>query len=145
MKMRNIDITRYPKFARYVRTSIPRIMDNKSIVKAMQEIGQLDRATLQRALKWNEGPDVRVVDLAGAYGEFTPDARSNEIRIDTQLVSDFEAGRGVRKTRNGGNVYLAGVTLLHELAHWGDDKDGLDRAGEEGEEFERRVYGRVIN
>ncbi|MBK1716054.1 hypothetical protein [Thiocystis violacea] len=145
MKMQNVDITRYPKFALYVKKSIPTIMESKAIVRAMQEIGQLDRATLQRAVKWGEGPDIQVVVLAGAYGEFTPDTNSNEIRINKGLVEDFEAGRGVRKTKSGKNVYLVGVTLLHELVHWGDDKDGIDRAGEEGEEFERRVYGQVID
>jgi len=34
-----------------------------------------------------------------------------------------------------------GVTLLYELVHW----DGIDRPGEEGEEFERLVYGSVIH
>ena len=42
-------------------------------------------------------------------------------------------------------VYLVGVTILHELTHWGDDQDGVDRPGEEGEEFEIKVYGKVIN
>jgi hypothetical protein len=34
--------------------------------------------------------------------------------------------------------------LLHELVHWGDDQDGVDRPGEEGKEFERRAYGTAI-
>jgi hypothetical protein len=114
-------------------------------LKALEKIGQLDRATLQRAVKWGDGPDLRIADLVGAYGEFTPDSKSNEIRINRKLVEDFEAGRDVRKTKSGKSVSLAGVTVLHELAHWGDDKDGIDRAGEEGEEFEKRVYGRVVD
>jgi hypothetical protein len=145
MKMQNVDITLYPKFASYVKNSIPKILENKAIVRAMQEIGQLDRATLQRAIKWGQGPEINITVLAGAFGEFTPDTHSNEIRISKGIVEDFEAGRGVRKTKSGKNVYLVGVTLLHELVHWGDDKDGIDRAGEEGEEFEMRVYGQVIN
>jgi hypothetical protein len=145
MKMIHEDIVLYRKFALYVKRDIPKVLDNKAIVRAMQEIGQLDRATLQRALKWDEGPDIKITPLVGAFGEFTPDEKSNEIRIDTKVVTDFEAGRGVRQTKSGKNVYLAGVTLLHELVHWGDDKDGIDRVGEEGEEFEIRVYGRVID
>jgi len=80
----------------------------------------------------------------GAYGEFEPGIGSNEISIERLLVVDFEAGRGMRVV-GAGSVPLVGVTLLHELVHWGDDQDGIDRPGEEGEEFERAVYGRVVN
>jgi hypothetical protein len=144
MKMTNADVTRYRKFAYYVKNNIPEIIHVKSIVRAMQTIGQIDRASLQRAVKWGQGPDIKITSLAGAYGEFSPNIGSNEIRIDKGLVEDFEAGRGARRTSSGKNVYLVGVTLLHELVHWGDDKDGIDRPGEEGEEFERKVYGTVI-
>jgi hypothetical protein len=144
MKMKHADITRYPKFAYYLKKNIPEIINVKAIVEAMQEIGQLNKATLKRAVQWESGPDINITPLNGAFGEFTPDIGSNEIRIDKSIVEDFEAGRGIRKTKSGKSVYLVGVTLLHELIHWGDDKDGIDRPGEEGEEFERRIYGKVI-
>ncbi len=145
MKMLNADIVVYKKFASYVKNELPKVATNKIIAKALLEIGQLDGPTLKRALEWGSGPDIKITGLVDAYGEFTPDEKSNEIRIDTKVVSDFEAGRGWRRTKSGKKVALAGVTLLHELAHWGDDQDGIDREGEEGEEFETRVYGMVIN
>ncbi|PCJ16182.1 MAG: hypothetical protein COB04_11580 [Gammaproteobacteria bacterium] len=46
---------------------------------------------------------------------------------------------------------VAGVTLLHELTHWADAKDGKDDpvprdpTNEEGEAFEIEVYGQIIN
>jgi len=144
MKMTHADIVAYPRFARYVRKSIPEIIHVRPIVRAMQEIGQINRATLQRAVKWGQGPDINITPLAGAYGQFTPNVGSNEIRIDKGVVEDFEAGRGVRRTSRGRKVFLVGVTLLHELIHWGDDKDGIDRPGEEGNEFEIRIYGKII-
>lgn len=143
MVLGNVDIGRYPKFAYYVKNDIPKIIEVKAIIKAMQDIGQINRATLKRAVKWNVGPTIKVTILAGAYGEFTPGIGSNEIRIEKTIIEDFEAGRG-KKAARAGNVYLVGVTLLHELVHWGDDQDGIDRPGEEGEEFESRVYGNVI-
>ena len=66
-------------------------------------------------------------------------------------VKEFEAGKGLRKTAHGHMVFLVGVTLLHELTHWADDQDGVDDpvpgdpTNEEGEEFERRVYGGIVN
>lgn len=143
MKMTSSDITTYPKFANYVKNDLPNIISNTSIVRAMQVVGQLNRASLISALTWGSGPDIKISPLAGACGEYTPGSGSNEIRIDKNIVLDFEAGRG-RKVARAGNVYLVGATLLHELVHWGDDKDGIDRPGEEGEEYERLVYGSVI-
>jgi hypothetical protein len=58
-------------------------------------------------------------------------------------VKAFEDGRGL-VTASAGKVYLIGVVMLHELVHWGDDQDGVDRPGEEGKEFETAVYGSAI-
>lgn len=146
MKMANADVTSYPRFAYYVRNNIPEVINVRSIVNAMRQIGQLDRASLQRALTWGEEPTINITTLAnGTYGEFTPGSGSNEIRIHRGLVDDFETGRPQRQqTSSGGRVYFIGVVLLHELVHWGDDRDGIDRPGEEGKEFERVVYGSQI-
>jgi len=56
-----------------------------------------------------------------------------------------EDGHGLRKTKWNKNVFLVGVTLLHELVHWADNLDGIDFPDEEGEQFETDVYGMVIN
>jgi hypothetical protein len=144
MKMSNADILTYPKFAKYVRYELHKVAKVPAIARAFQTIGQLNSVSLKNALKWGQGPDIKITALVGALGEFTADSHSNEIRIKTHLVQDFEAGLDLRLVP-GGQAHLAGVTLLHELVHWGDDQDGVDRAGEEGEEFETTVYGSVIN
>ena len=95
-------------------------------------------------MKWGQQPTVVVRVLPNAHGEFTPNIGSNEIRLNRATVIEFENGGGIRKARKG-NVYLIGVTLIHELVHWCDDQDGIDYPGEEGEEFEKMVYGKVIN
>lgn len=144
MRMTSADIKKYPKFAYYVKYNIPGVINVHQIVYAMKIVGGLKKAKLRQALKWGNGPQIKITKLSGAYGEFTPNSNSNEIRISTALVKDFEKGKDKRVAR-AGNVYLVGVTLLHELVHWGDDQNGVDRAGEEGEEFERLMYGKVIN
>lgn len=72
-------------------------------------------------------------------GEFTPSSKSNELRISKSLVDEFEKSGGAAKT-----TLLVGATILHELAHWGDDQDGIDIPGEEGSLFEKAAYGHVI-
>jgi len=143
VRMNAHDIKSYPKLAYYVKNDMPKIIDVPSIVLAMSKVGQINKPKLRLALSWGSGPTIRIVGLIDAYGEFTPDKQSNEIRIDTKLVKEFESGKGKRAVR-AGHVFLVGVTLLHELVHWGDDKDGIDRPGEEGAEFENMTYGSVV-
>ena len=150
MKLTTDDQKRFPKLKQYMRDSLPKVVDVPIIVKAMEDIGQINKSRLRQVLKFGDGPNVTVVnDLRNSdgdrvFGLFKPNIGSNEIKIDEDMVKEFEAGRGLRTAR-AGKVYLVGVTLLHELIHWGDDQDGVDREGEEGEEFEERVYGSVIN
>jgi hypothetical protein len=144
MKMSAGDQLNFPKLKQYVRVKLPEVANNPTIRAAMLSIAQLNHAKLKAALAWGNEPTLNVTPLIDAVGEFTPDIGSNEIRLDTTMVNEFEAGRGWRNAK-AGRVLLVGVTILHELTHWGDDQDGIDRPGEEGEEFERRVYGKVIN
>jgi hypothetical protein len=138
------DVRSYPKLAFYVRNDLPQVLRVPAIVAAFAKIGGVARPSLQAALRWNSGPSIKVTVLVGALGEFSPGIKSQEIRIARSMVADFEAGKGQRAAR-AGSVYLVGVTLLHELVHWADDQDGIDRSGEEGEEFERALYGGVIH
>jgi hypothetical protein len=148
MQMSATDIKKYPKFACYVSVSIPRdIIPNNFILEKIKKFsGDISTAKIKEALTWGKGPMIKITDLPeGTLGEFTPDSNSNEIRVDVDVVKEFEKGKGLRKTPRGRMVYLAGVTLLHELTHWADDQDGVDTAGEEGELFEKEVYGGVID
>ena len=145
MIMARSDQTTFPKFTKYVRFSLPTVVDVRSIVAAFAKYGQIDRATLKRALAWGNEPHVTVKEFAGAIGLFDASVDPNEINIHTRIVREFEDGHGLRKTKWNKNVFLVGVTLLHELVHWADNLDGVDFPDEEGEQFETDVYGMVIN
>lgn len=152
MQMLKDDIKRFPALRYYVSINMPEVRKVNSILNAISTLsGTIDMAKLKKALLWGQGPVIKVVKNLGAFGEFTPNSSSNEIRIDEDLVKEFEQGgrAGLRKTPKGQLVYLVGVTLLHELTHWADDQDSDDFTGgvegEEGDEFERVVYGGVID
>jgi hypothetical protein len=145
MIMSRADQTRFPKFTKYVRYSLPTVVNVKSIVAGFAKYGQIDRATLKRALTWGNQPTIVIKPLVDAIGEFDGSVDANVINIETRIVEEFENGHGFRKNKWGANVYLVGVTLLHEMIHWADNLDGTDFPDEEGEQFERDVYGMVIN
>lgn len=150
MRMDPADIKRFPKMRYYVSINIPQVAKVGVIINTIQDIsGTIEKQTIKDALLWNKDPVIKIVKGLGALGAFSPNTSSNEIRVDEDLVKQFESGKGLRKTPKGQLVYLLGVTLLHELTHWADDQDGVDfeggSDGEEGNEFERRIYGGVIN
>lgn len=145
MKLSNwMEQVLYPKFTSYLKKDLPRVAEVDTIRRAFQRYGQLDRASLKRALRWGEEPTIDVDDLIGEYGHFVPTPGNNTIKIDRDLVKKFEAGTDWAKTRSGRRVRVAGVAVLHEMIHWADNIDGTDYPGEEGEKFEKMVYGKVI-
>jgi hypothetical protein len=144
MQMSADDTKNFPKLKQYVSVAIPKVVEVKPIMEAIHKFaGIIDETKLKESLEWGKGPMIKVV-VMNDLGQFTPNSKSNEIRIQKAMVEEFEAGKGLRKTKWGHLVYLVGVTLLHELTHWADDQDGIDTEGEEGEHFERAVYGKVI-
>ncbi|MEJ2326984.1 MAG: hypothetical protein P8Y25_09280 [Chromatiaceae bacterium] len=144
------DQTRFPRFTRYVRHSLPTIANIRAMRRAFRRYAQMNRTTLQNALAWGNQPRLSIVAIAspsGTFinGQFTPNIGSNTIELNEILVSAFEAGAPPNLVyaynADGERMPRVGVTILHELVHWGDDQDGVDYPGEEGELFEQAVYG----
>ncbi len=107
----------------------------------MNTHGQLNRAQFRTALSWGTNPRILIVAGLGACGTFTPVAGNHTIRIRESLFTNFEAGNGQGVAR-AGNAPLLGVTILHEMCHWGDMLDGVNTPGvEDGDAFEQMVYG----
>lgn len=154
MKLSDARIAQYPRFARYVREDVPNLVHAQGVVDAIKKFsGRTPRETIVEALEWGKGPEIIVVKrlvCAGipSYGCYT--WGSDQLHINGMSVSEYEAGRGIVKDLNGLSVPLVGVTLLHELTHWADAQDGVndpipgDPTGEEGNAFERAVFGDVL-
>ncbi|MDA7746598.1 hypothetical protein N8878_04620 [Psychromonas sp.] len=154
MKMAQTDISKYPKFYSYVKNDISSLISSSSIVSAIKKFsGSTTRSSIKQGLMWGSGPNIKIVPTlvcagSNAYGCYY--WGSNEIQIDESLVKSYESGKDLRHTKKGALVSVAGVTLLHELTHWADAKDGVDDpvpgdpTNEEGNAFEFEVYGKII-
>ena len=143
MTLSAADQTRFPKATRYLKNVLPAVIRIPVIVRAMQTTGQLNRAQFREALRWGTEPTISIVPGLAACGSFTPTPGNNTLEIRESIFVDFEAGRGQLVAR-AGNVPALGLNVLHEMVHWGDNLDGIDRPGEEGDEFELLVYGRNL-
>jgi RHS repeat-associated protein len=82
------------------------------------------------------GPNVNASNLSGVYAQFDPS--TNIITIDTDLLQAVENG-------DQGAALLLEVTIGHEMAHYFDNLDGTDTAGEEGASWETFVFGVVVD
>ncbi len=135
MKLSAADEKKYPKLHYYMKNDLPKVGKIPRISNALKKYGQIQKKDLQTSLKYGTAPVVKVTTLNQACGEFTPNSKSNELRLHKSLVQKFEASKGDKVLR-----MTIGATILHELVHWGDDQDGKDYPGEEGELFEKHVY-----
>jgi hypothetical protein len=154
MWMDDQTIQDHPKMHYYVRVNMPEVANVKAIVSQIKKLaGATSNETIKNAMKWGEEPRLEVVDNlqcagAKAYGCYA--WGSDVLQIDKDLVDDFEAGKGVVKNAAGKRVYLLGATILHELTHWADAQDDFDDpvpgdpSNEEGNAYEKGVYGKVL-
>jgi len=151
--MTTADITKYPKFAEYVRYKVPELVNVGPVVYNLRTKGLLTDAEISDALRWGHEPLIVITDLSNgqcgvpsAYG-CTRKANHDQIEIDEGTVQNFEDspnGLGVGKNGKGKNVYIVGVTLLHELCHVGHYRRGEVEKGEAGFAFEDATYGKAV-
>ncbi len=140
MNMSIVDQKKYPNLTRYVKNQLPKVKAIPKIANALVKNGEIKKKSLGVVLLWGTQPTIKIVPMPkNQCGEFTPNSKSNEIRLSKSLVEEFGKSGGSRKA-----TLLLGATILHELAHWGDDQDGKDIPGEEGNLFESAAYGMVI-
>ena len=98
------------------------------------------------AVKWGPQPYLWVVDLPRKVNGRVNKKKPNDTYIDDTIINKFEkyynssADAAVRHKAE----LLVESTILHEMVHWGDHKDGVDQDGEEGKAFERAAYGKDI-
>lgn len=150
MKMSPADIKKYPRFHQYVSVAMPEVQNVSTIINAIKKLaGKTPTATIKEALQWNKGPTIEIVKDLKVGGKRVNGAYSwgsDIIKVDLDRVTSFESKKNhLGKNKKGQQVYLVGVTLLHELTHWADAQDGVDDAPyEEGDQFELDVYGKFV-
>lgn len=152
MKMNAQDIKTFPKFTKYVSTSLPGLANVKPIISAIESISEFgDTAAIKAALSWGHGPMVEVKILidkqvgrqvVSPRAGYTP--HTNTITMRQRDVLDYENDKDLRKTHNGHTVHIVGVQLLHELTHWAREQAGKGEDEDLGFVFEKEIYGGIV-
>jgi Metallopeptidase toxin 3 len=152
MKLSADDQTNFPNLTHYLRHDFPLLIGNSIITTNLRRFGSLNLHQARSALMWDTDPLVTITDLdagqCGVPNAFGCTRDSTHIEIDDDVVNEFEnnANDNLRLTAFGKHVFLTGVTLLHEMCHWGNFLNGVAEAGgDAGDQFETATYGGVVD
>jgi hypothetical protein len=152
MKLSADDQTNFPKLTYYLRHDFPLQIGNSVITSNLRKFGSLSLSQARSALLWDTDPLVTITDLdngqCGVPSAFGCTRDTTHIEIDDDTVNEFEndANANLRLTAFGRHVFLTGVTLLHEMCHWGNRVNGVaETDGDAGDKFETAVYGGVVD
>jgi hypothetical protein len=158
MQMTIDDIEKYPELFAYLGRLGGGALSNAKIVENMSIYGLLSHSKLAHALLPGVGPQLRIKTLFGggclagidAFGCFDP-AFPGRIHLDKDMVTHFEidpkSSDMMLTTATGAKVPLVGVTVLHELVHWGHYWGSAfsDEPDERGDAFEKATYGKLVS
>ena len=152
MRMNADQISSYTDFAHYVRHTLPTVVAQKKIIKAIEDHSGAGDAIVRRGLLWNSGPLINVKALiphqcgnqvCTPTGGYT--LGTNTIDVSMADVGRYQTGQDLRATPRG-HVHLITVILLHELTHWAREQSRTKETPgvEDGFEFEKEAYGTII-
>ena len=138
----------FPQLGKWLRTDFPKLAVNPFRAQVWNLFSQttgLDPFTLLDVIEPDaiRAPSLEIRDLPiqGAYGMFDPQ-RPDVIYLDRQLAVYFEANN----TDIEASLIIE-ATVLHELVHWSEWRNGMDPSGGENDRgllFERAAYGREM-
>jgi RHS repeat-associated protein len=135
----------YKRLAIFLQNSMSSIASNRKIVDGLMKYGQLSEDKIRTDLQWGQGPKIVITDINAkfghkSYGLFSSQT-ANILYINEREVKRFEE---TGKISDGLLLFLVN-TILHEYTHYGDNMAKKSFEGETGEEFEKNVFGGIIN
>ncbi len=131
----------YPKLSTWIETYMPKVKAKPRVWKAFIKYSELKQGKASLALSKGCLPELHVDVMPRSNGRFSGSRYPNRIYLAKAICERFE-----KKDSGDPRMHLLiESTLLHEMVHWGDWKDGVDQAGEEGKAFEKAAYGKDIN
>ena len=138
VRMTTNHINLYPNLSEWVENNLPTVQDNSQVWAFFLQYSELSNTEAVRAISWGYDPILYIKDIHGRNGEFDPN-KPQRIVLARDIAQRFEQDNLLLKAQR-----LVESTVLHELVHWGDHKDGRDQCYEEGIYFEIRAYGENV-
>lgn len=131
----------YPKLSTWIEVNMPKVRAKPKVWSAFIKYSELSSSKALLALTTGQPPEIHFDVMPRANGQFSGSRFPNRVYLAKSICEKFEKS----DSKNTNMHILVESTLLHEMVHWGDWKDGIDQAGEEGKMFEKAAYGKDIN
>ncbi len=137
---------KFPKLCDWIEANLPLVKAQKiKVWNAFLKHSELSNGDAFQAIRKGFGPEILIDNIYPANGKFRSDM-PNAIWLADDICRWFEN----RASKDPAVQLLIESTILHEMCHWGDFKDGKqkrDKYGEkieEGKAFEKEAYGRDV-
>jgi len=130
----------YPKLSKWITENLPKVKNKPKVWNAFKKYSELKEPYVTWALTQGYNPDIEFLTMPSSNGKFSGGKFPNRVYLAKEICEKFEKS----DFSNPKMHILVESTLLHEMVHWGDWKDGVDQVGEEGKLFESEAYGKDI-
>jgi len=133
--------TSYPTLAAWIEVNLLKIKLKPKVWKAFLRYSELKEPYATWSITPGYNPDIYAKLMPGSNGQFIGAKYPNRVFLAKSMCEKFENVDFANPKMH----MLIESTLLHEMVHWGDWKDGVDQVGEEGTAFEKAAYGKDID
>ncbi|MBS0645978.1 MAG: hypothetical protein JSR97_05255 [Verrucomicrobia bacterium] len=120
-KMKPKDQQQYSVLANYLRSGVKEILNNPTMMSALQKYGQFSVSDIKNKLvKWNSGIQIDIVDKPGGYAYangYYMGGQGRPIQINKKLAKQLQSARAEDREAALMAVFS---TILHESVHYGD-------------------------
>jgi hypothetical protein len=143
-KMREEDISRYPKFADFVANQMPSNIHDPRLVHYLNVLGENtgeNKRDIRSDLSWGNGPEIHPFSLSANKVSFASNAGSEIIRLSRADIQGFENNETDQQKFH---KLVLESNILNGYTQFLDDQDGKDFYGKEGKLLEKAEFGKDI-
>lgn len=140
------DLIKYEKLAQYLDHDIQKIFENKKMMAGIMKYGNVSEKNIKNDFQWGRGPKISIHQFtgsdAGDAGYFISHVKSDELHINKVLLdmlNQLPAGK-----KRDAILFLIAETIIHEYIHYRNDLAGIYPVSDEGDDFEKEMYGADI-
>lgn len=135
----------YPRFTNMVKNLKSFVKNHQKVMSALQAYSGLSKQQILTNLTFGIGPTIKLAEYKpGKFGQFYIKQSIKIVSINALYVRGLEAA--VLSSTQEATAFLLGVTLLHELVHFGTTKNNKSEGIYDfGFGFERDAFNVIVD
>ncbi len=135
--------TIYPRFTEMVKNLKTFVVNNPSVLSALQMWSGLSKQYILNHLTYGQGAIIKIEEMAGRFGFYNRTNGVSTIHLSAGEVRDLETTQ-LASTKQALSFLLA-VTILHEFCHYGTAASNKSEGVFEfGNLFEKKAFNVIV-